>query len=252
MQIQKCRADYTVESYMVDFRNKLKLSMLLNLEQETAFQHAGQIFPRYGDPSADGGFWVAVQTWTTIARLPEVNEHIEVETWIRSATRVISRRNFRVTDAKGHLVALTSMDWAVLDQTTRKPRRLEFWNKDLDFICDEQANPMEGQRLRQPPELALAYQKTVRCSDIDVNNHANNTRYTDWILDCFGLEYLTKKEIAHINLCFKKECVMDDRLNIFLGKHGNHEYYLEGRFTDSQTLAFQAEVTFHCFQQTQE
>jgi acyl-ACP thioesterase len=244
MLLQTCKAGFTIESYMVDFRDKLRLSTLLGLEQETAFLHAEDIFARYGNPAADGCFWVAAQSWTSITRMPSVKEHIEVQTWIRSISRVTSRRNFRVTDAEGHVVALTSMDWAVLNLTAHRPQRLDLWNIDPGLFLDEPASPLEGQRLRKISELTPVYLKTVRYSDIDVNNHANNTRYADWILDCFDLDYLTQKEVSHIHLCFKQECKTEDHLTILRGSYQHDHYYLEGRFADSQTQAFQAEVIF--------
>ncbi|MCL1852856.1 MAG: thioesterase [Peptococcaceae bacterium] len=244
MLTQICKSSYTVESYMVDFRNKLKLSMLLGLEQETAFKHAADIFVHYSNPAADNGFWVIAQSWTSVERLPEFKEQIEVETWIRSVSRVISRRNFRVSDAAGNVVAQTSMDWAVLESAKRFPRRLDLWGLDEYILRDEQASLIEDRRMRKVPELMPIYLKTVRYSDIDINNHANNTRYVDWMLDSFDLDFLSHKEISHVHLSFKKECTMGDQINIFRGAHGNDDYYLEGRFADSDAVAFQAEMAF--------
>jgi len=219
MLAQICTAGFSVESYMVDFRNKLRLSLLLGIQQATAFRHAEHIFDQYDNPAAQGCFWVVGQSWTSILRMPKIKEHIQVETWIRSVSRVTSRRNFRVTDAHGHVVALTSMDWVVVDPATRRMQRLNEWNIDRGLLRDVQASPLEGRRLRSIPALTPVYLKTVYYSDIDENNHANNTRYVDWILDSFNLDFLRQKEISHIYLSFKRECTLGNRLMILKGAY---------------------------------
>ncbi|MCL1918766.1 MAG: thioesterase [Peptococcaceae bacterium] len=270
--MELCKAGFSVESYMVDFRNKLRLSLLLGMQQETAFRHAEQLFAQYGNPAADGCFWVVTQSWTSILRMPRIKEYVNVETWVRSISRVSSRRNFRVTDDQGQVVALTSMDWVIVNLATRRPQRLDGWGIDRQLFRDVQASPLEGQRLRKIPELTPAYSKTVRYSDIDENNHANNTRYVDWILDSFGLDFLRQKEISHIYLSFKQECAPGDRLTILKGAYpeetgGNmccghnlphstnlratdgretsqetsqeqEAYYMEGRFEDCLNKSF--------------
>ncbi|MCL1791292.1 MAG: thioesterase [Peptococcaceae bacterium] len=237
------KTNFTIESYMVDFRNKLKLSVLLSLDQETALKHVAEIFVRYGNPADNGGFWIITQAWTSIDRLPEFKEVIEVETWIRSVSWVVTRRNFRVSDAAGKVIARTSIDYAVLDASKRFPRRLDKW-LDKAMQRDDQGSLIEDRVMRKAPQLTPAYLKTVRYADIDVNNHANNTRYIDWMMDSFDLDYLNRKEVTQLHVAFKKECVASDRLNIFQGTYQNDDFYLEGRFADSDTAAFMAEIAF--------
>ena len=45
----------------------------------------------------------------------------------------------------------------------------------------------------------------VRYFDLDMNGHVNNSKYLEWMLDVFDLDFLTKYTPAHIDLKYVKE-----------------------------------------------
>ena len=241
---QICKADFKVTSYMADFQNRLRLSMLLGLQQETAFQHAAVLIREYGPPSAEASFWVTTQSWTTVTRLPSVNEHIHIETWLRHHSRLVCRRNFAVTSSEGEPLAQTAMDWVVLSAATRRPLRVDAWPVDRGLFLESPLGEIEGRRMTPFPEILPSYQRVVRYSEIDLNKHVNNTRYIDWILDSFDLDFLAQKKISHMHLCYKQECTLGNRLTILKGKVSADEYYLEAHLDHAESPAFQAMVTF--------
>ena len=45
----------------------------------------------------------------------------------------------------------------------------------------------------------------VRYFDLDMNGHVNNSKYLEWMLDVFDLDFLTEYTPAHIDLKYVKE-----------------------------------------------
>ena len=66
------------------------------------------------------------------------------------------------------------------------------------------------------PELTK--EVVVSYSDIDVNNHTNNVRYVQWLLDCIDFNILIKKQIKELEVNFIAEALINDNLIISIQK----------------------------------
>jgi medium-chain acyl-[acyl-carrier-protein] hydrolase len=56
----------------------------------------------------------------------------------------------------------------------------------------------------------------VRFCDIDLNDHANSTRYIEWIIDCFPYETLCRSFPALFLINFLAEAVFGDRITLLV------------------------------------
>ncbi len=69
----------------------------------------------------------------------------------------------------------------------------------------------------------------VRYFDLDMNGHVNNSKYLEWMLDVFDLDFLTKYTPAHIDLKYVKEI-----------HHGSEIY--SGYEFDQESLSSQHQI----------
>ncbi len=61
----------------------------------------------------------------------------------------------------------------------------------------------------------MTYDRTVGYSDVDVNEHLNNSRYVDFIMDCFTLEEHKKHSIKSIEVNYSNEALPGDTITLY-------------------------------------
>lgn len=172
---------YLVCSFMVDFRRRLSLHHLLNLMQETAWRHADHLGHGYAVTDARGAAWVLIRQRVEMERWPEWEEPLAVRTWLRPPETVTITRDFEFLVGE-EPVGRAAAHWITIDQGSRRPIPLVFPSQPGQFR--EQGHlPFEPSRLlfAEPGPVLAEFQ--VRPGDLDMNRHANNTRFAQWVLD---------------------------------------------------------------------
>jgi acyl-CoA thioester hydrolase len=73
---------------------------------------------------ARGGIWVVRRHEVTYHRSAEPGEEIHEETWVASMRGARSHRHARFRDAAGTLLVESITEWAFVDPTSQRPRRI--------------------------------------------------------------------------------------------------------------------------------
>ena len=68
-----------------------------------------------------------------------------------------------------------------------------------------------------------------RYTDIDVNQHVNNTKYLDWCCNALGIETMKTHCMSHFMLNYDKEVRPDQQMNIDLRRLGD-DFAFSGSF----------------------
>ena len=55
----------------------------------------------------------------------------------------------------------------------------------------------------------------VRYTDIDSNQHVNNTKYVDWAIETLPEEIVNNYSLDEIKVTFEKECKYGDTVNVY-------------------------------------
>lgn len=82
----------------------------------------------------------------------------------------------------------------------------------------------------------------MKYSEIDINQHANNARYGEWIMDSFNKEELDDITITSIQINFLSERKLGDEVEIFKCNGDSNTYYIEGISYD--TKVFQSIIKY--------
>jgi acyl-ACP thioesterase len=150
-----------------------------------------------------------------IDRQPEQYEEYSIDTWVNPhASRLISPRNFELSDSNGVQFGRAISQWCVIDFEKRMPVSLE----EIDSLfegkfCDAPA-PCEAPRKVRGIEPSVVRKHEVRYSDIDFNRHVNTMRYIRMMLNTLPIEYLTENRPLRLDIHFAKECRLGEVLTI--------------------------------------
>ena len=159
--------------------------------------------------------WVLSRMAVEIDRQPEQYEEYSIDTWVNPhASRLISPRNFELSDSNGVQFGRAISQWCVIDFEKRMPVSLE----EIDYLFEgkfcEAPAPCEAPRKVRGIEPSVVRKHEVRYSDIDFNRHVNTMRYIRMMLNTLPIEYLTENRPLRLDIHFAKECRLGEILTI--------------------------------------
>jgi len=196
---------HNVLYYECEKTHRMTLSMLLNV----LIQVSGEQSVKLGlsdEKMAELGYaWIVLQHSFSVKRMPRANETIHVETQATQYNKFFCYRNFYVKDDNGEELVNFTMVFAILDMEKRKMIRIPA------EVVEPYGAPFEKGLLRVPRPVELNEEDAgsstynVRYFDIDANNHVNNSKYIEWMLDSLGADFLTEHELKSGNIKFEKE-----------------------------------------------
>ncbi len=164
-----------------------------------------------------GGFWIVSKIRFNILAYPESDSTIIAETWPLPPGKIKVERQYRIKDKTGKTLVNAASEWCVLSTENRRPIRVEgdCFSGGHEYF-NEHSGAGDFTRIRPSiTDADFCCEREIIESDIDINKHTNNKRYTEMVLSCFSDEYLMKNPIKTYELHFVKETVLGDKIRIF-------------------------------------
>lgn len=195
--------EFKIESYLTDSKGFLAPNQLLLLMQEVAWAHVDKHHIGWDYLSQFNQFWALTRMHVKIIRMPKWNETVTVKTWGKLSELVTHYRDHEITDQEGNVIVAATSTWVILDFTTGKPQRVEnlptylYVNEHRNAIVE---NAPKIKALNFPAEERIY--KPVVFSDIDVNQHVNNSKYLQFTIDSFDFNYVKDHHLSEIFLNF--------------------------------------------------
>lgn len=225
--------EFMAEPFHCDFSGRMFLGHLGNQMLNAADFH-----------STDRGFgmkylmtikrsWVLSRLAIEMEEMPAQYERFTIETWVESAMKFFTSRNFCVSDGQGRVYGYGRSIWAMIDTETRQPSDIYSIDNGAinDWIVDDKPCPIEkGGRVKMSDDAELIRSIEVNYNDIDINGHVNSVKYIEHVLDLWDLAWyrehrLKRFEIAYVaeahqgdNLGFYREQIAENEFNVRLSK----------------------------------
>ncbi len=187
--------DYPINTTLLDTNQALSLTGLLGLLQDVGAEHAN-ILGLGNDACAEKNvFWVFSQQHLRIKRLPVYKEVLTIKTWIRNIGGISSVRDYALFVGE-ELIANACSQFLLLDGKSHRPQRLSGFAHLLPAHTIE-PNDFDTRKIVLPDNLNAVRKHTVTTSDLDHNQHVNNIKYTQWVLDSLPLAQQQKPVQAY-------------------------------------------------------
>lgn len=203
---------YPITSFLINSQGKLGLYQLLNLLQDAASVHAEQLGWGRSGMEKLKMFWVLTRQKLVMNEWPTWQQTVSIETWIRAEEGIASSRDFRIYLGE-KLIGEATTSWLPLSMETRRPAQ---WDRKAllgNVARDERVSIDTGKvPTKTGGEVLNTFQ--VRNSDIDRNQHVNNTKYAQWILDAIAFDDHYKYDLTGYEVNFLLETHLGDRIRI--------------------------------------
>jgi len=236
--------DFMITSADTDMEARLRPGALFSFLAHSAYLSADNLGFGYDQLKVHNLFWVLSRLEVHLARPLMWNEKIYVETWPKDIEGILYIRDYLVRDGCGEIVARAGSSWLAIDSVTKRPKRKDSFNSDI-FVyhkgkCALEASPM---KLTGTPEGDVFIVKSTYF-DLDLNKHVTSSRYIDWMMDTFPLDFHRGHYPKSLSVNFVKETLPGAEIRITRGKSPDSEYLFEGENTGLKKIAFKGKIVF--------
>lgn len=191
----------------------LKHTELCNLLQLTAGTHAEKGGLSFSDMQEHDQAWVLSRMRVEVNRLPKWRDIVTVKTWIYDlqGSRSIRALEMYVGDEK---VAGSVTYWAVFNTKTRRAEALALPHEHFIKYPEKEATTESFKKVNLQRETALVENRTVRLSDLDIVNHANNVKYLEWCLDSVNPKLILRQQLQSFDMNFMRELQLGNEVSV--------------------------------------
>ena len=203
---------FLITDAAVDCFGRLKPSMLLYFCQEVAGQHCLLLGTDYDSLAEKNLIWAIIRQKVQITRLPRSGETIRIETWPMPTTRTCYPRSTVAYDAEGKELFRSIGMWVLMDMNNRSmilPGKSGITVQGL-LTGTELSNPGS----LAPKQLDNVFTRRVCFTDLDRNNHMNNTKYLEWMSDLLPSAFHKDREPREFTVCYHAEAREGDLLHL--------------------------------------
>ncbi|MDR3206803.1 MAG: acyl-ACP thioesterase [Oscillospiraceae bacterium] len=219
---------YTVGAGETDPAGRCRASALNAFLQDIATEHAQNLGVSRESLLANGGvFWVLARSWFSLTRPILFGEEILIRTWHRGARGATLYRDFDL-EIDGQPVGEAVTSWVLADWETRRPVRPTAVSGVDVLPASERAKTVSLGKFPRPDGLTPAGERRAMYSDLDVNNHVNNVRYTDFVCDALHLERRPEAWVSALQVNFQAQVEAGAFLRLYIGELPDGRFFVSG------------------------
>lgn len=208
---------YFLSASDANAEGELSLTSLTTNIIDIATDHANSL--GIGNPSMTdmNAGWILSRLTIDMERIPKVNSHYILKTWIEDFNRHYSARCFSISSPEGEIYGYCRTIWLVIDAATHKNLGLSHFEMPESLISGEKA-PIPLQQKHFPivenesdltGKAILATQPPFRYRfkycDLDFYRHVNTVRYVTMLLNQFSLKEHDETRVKRMELSFLHE-----------------------------------------------
>lgn len=229
-EIDICDVDY-----MGDYQLPSLFSCLSKLATKNAIQlgyYKEDMYPQYG--------WVVAKQSLHLHQPIHYQDTIELSTIIGEGRFVTFPRYYYIKK-EDQIIGYCSSIWTLIDIQKRRlisPQKVGIIVPQIKHLYHLD----EPQSIIIDVDMHYHSTRQVLYSDVDINQHMNNTRYLQWAFDIIDFNIYQTHFISDLNILYKQEIKPLQHIDLYIG-HSQNKYLIEGR--KDKTTYFLIEIYFH-------
>ncbi len=214
---------FKIRQFEVNTDGFALLSTLANAMQESAGAHADSLGWSMQALLDQNMGWILNRFTLDIKRYPKAGEMVHIETWPSGADRLFAYRDFELFDDNKDLVLTARTAWLILDIARRRPIPTPPDVVEIGAQSQRSARiKIEGKLPRPEGDPVSTLRFPVRRADLDINQHVNNVRFMEWVLETL-YEGCEAPKPGYFDIQFKAEGLYGDVAVSQRFTHGNGE-----------------------------
>lgn len=229
-------------SYDANPDSSIKISSLMKYFQQIAREDLLLYGITYNMMRDVNQVFVIIKARIEFKRKISIYDELYLKTVSTKIVGIMFFRDFFVTDANGNILAECSTAWVLMNYASRRIMRPNEIVAPVPEFPGEASNVVLTRRFQfvTSPISQSTNVRKVYYSNLDENNHFNNTETAAFALDEVASRLVAGEEIEVFEIHFNHESVLGDELSI------KCENYDDFSYVCADNLSF-GENAFECF-----
>lgn len=196
--------EFTIPYYDCNKLGYVKPVALLEYLVETSSLHSDDIGSGLEDLTKEDYGWILSRWKVKLYNYPRAREKIQIQTWASDFEKFYANREFKIYDESNNLILKASTLWIFMSLKRKRPIRIPK-NVIDSFNYKSEKNFDEFFKFEDDFKDNISMDFRVRKTDIDYNNHVNNAKYLNWILEPIPLDIDENYVLDEFDIYYKKE-----------------------------------------------
>lgn len=197
--------NFPVRYQDTDFRLHATPAAVVGAMQEAAILHSESVGRGIAWLREHSFAWMIVQTRARVIQQPDWRTLLQVTTWPSEMGRLLSRREFALSDPSGKRLVQATTLWAFVNRATQRVMRIP-----PEILSAFRVSPDRALALpfgRPAPCTVPAWEQSFSIGrrEIDSNGHVNNLRYLEWMIEALPGDVLEGWTLRELNLRYQRE-----------------------------------------------
>lgn len=233
---------FILDDTYLDFTNNVYIHDIVRIIERVAFNHANLIGLDHATmEKRDNAFWVVTKMKLKFLSPVKVGEKLTLATWTHAPELVRFKRDGYIK-AGNKVKVKSTTEWCCLDMANHRIRKANtIGYPNLEMVCNQDVKADYTYLKADMTEKDFVYTYTVRSTDIDVNQHTNNTKYNYMAENAFSVSEYSALNISEWEVYFVNESHEGDNIKIYKRKIKNC-YLIEGKLADKTIFRAVAKI----------
>ena len=231
-----------VRAFEVDANDRLKVNTILDYFQDAASNDAERLNFGYTNFVPMGLTWVLSWAKFEFIKFPKFSDEIKIQTWGKKQFKLFSMRDYLLFNSKDEVICKGTSAWLLIDSKSLRPKILPQLFPEIKMLDSKDALSDLPQKIIPSSKTENIYSTKIRYSDIDLNQHANNAKYIELMLDCFDQEFHKKHTMKTLTVSYNAQSKYGDEIQLSKGieKDIPLTHYVEAKNLNNGKKVFQS------------
>jgi len=231
----------TIHASQADFTNRLRIDSLFILLQDTAALHADKLNLGFKALIEHNLAWVLSWVKVEVEAFPKFGDEIKIRTWPKKKFKLYSLRDFFIFNKDGQIICKATTAWLPINIKSKRIIDTSGLPAPINYQENESAIDELPQKFSEPDNKIFILKKKMRYTDLDLNQHVNNIKYIELVMDSFPKDQFEKFQLKTIEINFISESKYDDEIEIYKSGTGPQNIF-SGINPQSKKIVFQSNL----------
>ncbi len=204
--------EFIIPYYDTNKNGIVRPESLLSYMGETSSLHSDFLGIGIKELVKHNFIWMLNRWKVIFYKYPMALDKIIIETWSSGIDRFYASREFKILDENSEVLVKATTQWIFLDTVRKRPIRVPYELIEI-YGTEEEKNFHEYFDFRNSFETVYGMDFHVRRSDIDYNNHVNNVKYLNWMLEVVPDTVYDHYSLYELDIQYKKEIKLGSMVN---------------------------------------
>lgn len=206
--------EYEIHYYEIDIHKKALITSLVDYMCDAATRQSEELGIGIDYLMENNLGWVLYKWNINIDEYPKYGDKIIIRTWPYSFRKFYAYRKFEILDCNMNLIGNADTIWFLLNTERRRPVRVNEKIYTTYGVELDNEKSIEIDALSAPNKIDYEKIFNVRYSDIDTNNHVNNSKYIAWAIETVPVDIILNSELKNLSVVYEKETTYGDTVNV--------------------------------------